>query len=347
MSAKKVFFATLFGVCWSISSLQAQGPYNSGNQPAPTPRDTPVAASEATDTGGTGLSSWITYDRGDCCSGHGGGMPIYTEAAVRTGASIPVGGEYFSRNLDTGWTIEGSVRALFFNHEYTRAWTVELGMTNTYNPSHTGNKIFLDHTVNQFVTLVSLNRTFVTLALGGEWYLWAPANSDDARVRVGADIGGRWGSANAQFVEHPHSTDVIEGASQPPYRSGNPDGRPLDLPGWPTRRIWLHVQQLLRPGPRRCPGHVAHDQSGSTVLRGMIFTPKVLHHRLPKRRFKPFRVWGLSTLRSQGAASPTAMIFLHRRCYIPKPRVAKRTLGPRPRPRFLHRRCYITVCRHG
>ncbi len=212
MSAKKVFFATLFGVCWSISSLQAQGPYNSGNQPAPTPRDTPVAASEATDTGGTGLSSWITYDRGDCCSGHGGGMPIYTEAAVRTGASIPVGGEYFSRNLDTGWTIEGSVRALFFNHEYTRAWTVELGMTNTYNPSHTGNKIFLDHTVNQFVTLVSLNRTFVTLALGGEWYLWAPANSDDARVRVGADIGGRWGSANAQFVEHPHSTDVIEGA---------------------------------------------------------------------------------------------------------------------------------------
>ena len=104
MNAKKVFFAALLGMCWSWCTVEAQGVNPPSTTPAPIPPEDAVAApaGAAVQEGGTGLSSWITYDRHDCCIGKGGGMPVLTEVVFRVGPSFPVGGEYFSRNLQTG-----------------------------------------------------------------------------------------------------------------------------------------------------------------------------------------------------------------------------------------------------
>jgi hypothetical protein len=213
MSAKKVFFAALLGMCWSWGTAQAQGLYPQSAVPPPTTRqgeaDKPGA--ETAQEGGTGLSSWITYERDDGSIGEGGGMPILTELAFRVGPSFPMGGEFFSRNLNTGWIIEGGARALFFNRSWSKAWGVELGISNTYNPSTSTKPAFLDHFVNQPVTLRSLDRTFANAGFGREWYVWGAANSSGKHLRVGADFGGRYGSAKVEFNEIKHHNQVIEG----------------------------------------------------------------------------------------------------------------------------------------
>jgi hypothetical protein len=214
MSARKVFFAALLGLCWSCCTVQAQGVNAPTPMPAPLPKEGAAAAPKATSTdeGGTGLSSWITYDRNNCCLGKGSSTPVLTEVIFRIGPSFPVGGEFFSRNLDTGWMIEGGARAMFFNHAWTAAWAVELGVSNTYNPSHSTNTIFLDHNINQFVSVRALDRTFANLGLGREWYLLgSQATSSDCHLRFGADFGGRYGAATVKFNEIRHRTQVIEG----------------------------------------------------------------------------------------------------------------------------------------
>jgi len=217
MSAKKVFFAALLGMCWSWCTVQAQGLAQSGTSPAPVPQPgapttPPVPAGDIAHEGGTGLSSWITYERHDCCGGRGGGTPILVEAFVRVGPAFPMGGEFFGRNLDTGWMIAGAARTMFFNHALSAAWAVELGISNTYNPSTSTDTTFLDHTVNQVVSIRSLDRTFANVGLGREWYLWTSAGDDQgAHLRWGADVGGRYGSATVQFNEIRHRTQVIEG----------------------------------------------------------------------------------------------------------------------------------------
>jgi hypothetical protein len=218
MSAKKVFFAALLGMCWSWCTAGAQS-LSTGTTPPPVPQDTTPAAPEGAVPGGdpskdrgTGLSSWITYDRQNCCVGKGGGMPILTEVVFRIGPSMPIGGEYFGRNLDTGWMIEGGARALFFNHAWSAAWAVELAISNTHNSSRNPDTIFLDHTINQQVSVRSLDRTFAGAGIGREWYVWGPANSpDECLWRFGADFGGRYGAATVKFNEIRHRTQVIEG----------------------------------------------------------------------------------------------------------------------------------------
>ena len=218
MSAKKVFFAAVLGMCCHWCPAGAQG-LNTGATPPPVPQETAPAAPAVTpadaDTGnehGTGLSRWITYDRENCCIGKGGGPPIRTELVFRIGPSVPVGGEYFGRNLDTGWMIEGGARALFFNQNWSRAWAVELAISNTHNSGLNPDTIFLDHTINQQVSVRSLDRTFAGAGIGREWYLWAPANcADGCYFRFGGDFGGRYGAATVKFNEIRHRTQVIEG----------------------------------------------------------------------------------------------------------------------------------------
>src|SRR5262249_36761701 len=118
---------------------------------------------------------------------------------------------YFGRNLDTGWMIEGGARAMFFNPSWSAAWAAELSVSNTYNPSHSDNTIFLGHNINQFVSVRALNRTFVNAGIGREWYLWSAANADGHHLRFGADFGGRYGAATVKFNEIRHRTQVIEG----------------------------------------------------------------------------------------------------------------------------------------
>ncbi len=172
----------------------------------------PPPVEPSPDVAGTGLSRWITYDRNNCCIGQGGGIPILTEVQFRIGPSFPMGGEYFGQNLDIGWTVELAGRAMCFDRTWTRAWAFELGISNTYNSSHTGTQVFLDHNINQFVSVRALDRTFANFAIGREWYLWAPANDHDGlHWRAGADFGGRWGAATVKFNEIRHRTQVCEG----------------------------------------------------------------------------------------------------------------------------------------
>src|SRR5579871_478670 len=112
---KKVFFAALFGICWGWSSTQTQAQNPNAPEVTPPPVGTTTTASATStaaseDHAGTGLSSWITYERNNCCTGLGNGVPIMTEFFTRIGPAFPVGGEYFGKTLSTGWMIEGGVR---------------------------------------------------------------------------------------------------------------------------------------------------------------------------------------------------------------------------------------------
>jgi hypothetical protein len=212
MTKSKVFFAALLAVCWSCCAVRGQELTPPSAVPLPVPKEDAAAPkTEPADQGGTGLSSWITYDRNNCCIGKGGGMPVLTEVVFRIGPSLPVGGEYFGRNLDTGWMIEGGARAMFFNQAWSAAWTVELTVSNTYNPSHSTDTILLAHDIKQLVSVRALDRTFGNAGFGREWYLWSAGNANDRHWRCGADVGGRYGAATVKFNEIRHRTQVIEG----------------------------------------------------------------------------------------------------------------------------------------
>jgi hypothetical protein len=223
MNNRKAFFPTLTSVLvlgmWSWCTAAGQDYNAPGTMPPPPPRGSvPEAAKsepkpESVDQPGTGLSSWILYDRNNCCVGQGGATPVLTEVIFRVGPSFPVGGEYFGRNVDIGWMIQGGARAMFFNQSWTKAWAVELSISNTYNPAHaTADTTFLDHNINQLVSVRALDRTFVNAGIGREWYLWGAANvPDDCHLRTGVDFGGRYGAATVQFNEIRHRTQVIEG----------------------------------------------------------------------------------------------------------------------------------------
>src|SRR5205807_4581344 len=81
MSAKKVVFAALLGMCWSWCTAQAQDLTPPSTIPLPILKEGAAAPAKVAtaDEGGTGLSSWITYDRNNCCTRRGGGMPVLTE----------------------------------------------------------------------------------------------------------------------------------------------------------------------------------------------------------------------------------------------------------------------------
>jgi hypothetical protein len=53
------------------------------------------------------------------------------------------------------------------------------------------------------------NRTLVGLGGGREYYLWAPADADGRKWRVGFDGGGRYGSQKLDLRETRHISDVI------------------------------------------------------------------------------------------------------------------------------------------
>ena len=57
-----------------------------------------------------------------CCNYPFGRDPeIGSELYFRVGPSIPIGdGAFLSRNLATGFTVQGGLRTLFYNNDYTR-----------------------------------------------------------------------------------------------------------------------------------------------------------------------------------------------------------------------------------
>jgi hypothetical protein len=79
------------------------------------------------------LSHYITYQRADCCGPIGGDGTVQMELYARAGAAFLLGDSAFSRALQTGWMIEGGGRTLFYDQEMDAAWTVDLGLSNTWN----------------------------------------------------------------------------------------------------------------------------------------------------------------------------------------------------------------------
>jgi hypothetical protein len=187
------------------------------------PAPVPVAVPAPPPAGG-GAHDWLAYVLPGCCGPVGADGPIRGEAYVRGGPSFPFGEHVFAHTLAVGWTVEGGARSLFFNPAQDAAWTADLSVSNTYNHSTSGliripflstksgePRVFFGREAGfPGVTVAELNRTFVNLSLGREWYL-DPANGGGPAVRFGADAGGRLGTGNVEFHETQHHSDTIYG----------------------------------------------------------------------------------------------------------------------------------------
>jgi len=183
------------------------------------------------------MSSWIIHNQTGCCGPIGGSGPINTELYATTGPTLPVAGGFLHHVLDTGLVVGGGGRSMFFNPAVDAAWTADLSLLYFYNHARPNQKILVTADISNppvglpagpGVTVQGhvkdLNRTFVTAALGREWYLNAPANAAGWKWRAGFDIGGRIGSGLADFALEPnqgfigqnqeglgHKTDTIYG----------------------------------------------------------------------------------------------------------------------------------------
>jgi hypothetical protein len=193
------------------------------NQPTPPPAYTTASAPEGQPTA-VGPDPYLLYPRPQSCNcpfGHNG--PIQTELYFRAGPAFPVGGGVYARILQTGWELEGGGRVLFLNTPRDAAWVVDLGIVNVWNHANRPDvllplNVFLtDPTTGVTsltpvdVTASDLNRTMGSAGLGRDWWLLGSANDGGRKLRVGFDIGGRYGSDSAQFHEIRHRTDEIGG----------------------------------------------------------------------------------------------------------------------------------------
>lgn len=174
------------------------------------------------------LSGWILRPGTDPEPHSGIGLhgPIGWEAYAMVGASVPIGQNVLERNLLTGWDATVGARSLFFNPDATDAWVVDLGVTNIYQTAknrkdfvhvHNMGKQVFDNNFNPFTDDIKaygkytgglgvkyINRTSGNLSLGKEWWLWGSAQDPDVgnNFRVGADVGGRWGSMKMDANAH-------------------------------------------------------------------------------------------------------------------------------------------------
>jgi hypothetical protein len=214
-------------LAWNVGLASAQYP------PAPTgrpPAGTAITGGQPAEFLGppATLSQWITYSYGDF-GPVGGGIPVQSEVFLRSGFAVPTSVGNLGAVLELGWDIEAGGKLLFFDPAVERAWTVWASISNVANRGRDTDQGFVivdqtpffqvgvDPKTNQpiyapkKVTVQSLNRTFVNLAIGREWYLFGSANTPENRWRVGVDTGGRWGSASVRLNEIQHRTDVIGG----------------------------------------------------------------------------------------------------------------------------------------
>lgn len=271
MNAKTMTTAILVAL-WGLGTAVAQAP-SEGPVPAiesppikeapgegetlPSPGLVPpglLAPAGTAPAGDTGLSDWILYRKPSCCSA-GPLMPLYTDAYLRAGPSVPVGGTFTGRDLLVGWTIEGGVRGMFFNQQMTSAWIIDAGVVNTNNGALSpGTPILLDIIQPNaagtptrgptFVTMKNYNRTFASLGFGKDWYPWQPANSPTGTWRIGADAGFRYGSSSMTFNEIRHRTHMIYGY----YAAAHTE---YEIPcgccfiSWGLRLEWAYTDDLI------------------------------------------------------------------------------------------------------
>jgi hypothetical protein len=225
MSAKSTFAAVIvtvlgFGTAWG----QTPSPYGAAPPPMPVPSGPVSQDTTTTDPGPSGLSPYITYQRPDCCGPVGAQGPVQIDLYAGSGMSFPVGSNIMSRVLDPGWVVEAGARSLFFDPSMSAAWVIDLGLINIWNHANrpdvkiplqlAGSATALPGSAaavaaNPGVTISTLDRTFVSLGLGRDWFL---AGSGGAAWRIGAEGGFRYGSERLELNEITHRTDTIAAA---------------------------------------------------------------------------------------------------------------------------------------
>lgn len=161
------------------------------------------------------ISPWIAYSRPDCCQNCGADGPIESEYYYRTGLSQPIATGILHEAVQGGWINEIGARSLFFNKAANGAWTVDVGLSYTYNNGNEGARIFNQRInfnpnptnpaalqvdqVETPVTIRGYHRTSANLGFGREWYLFQPATCPGKHWRVGFDSGGRWGASRVDL----------------------------------------------------------------------------------------------------------------------------------------------------
>jgi hypothetical protein len=197
-----------------VGTLRGQPPVGAYDSTAPRPAVQGQAVAPLPMQQSAGLSDWMLYRRHDCCVGPlGDDPPIGNEFYLRVGPNFATGGR-LGNVLETGWTIQGGVRALCYNKPQTAAWVVDASLSNHNND---GNRPDVPFTLNfvdgssKQVTVSGYNRTFVGLGAGREWYLGGALKESGHTWRLGVDGGGRYGSAKCDFNQLRHRTDVIGG----------------------------------------------------------------------------------------------------------------------------------------
>lgn len=165
---------------------------------------------------GTVTSPWIDYTRPDCCGPLGGG-PIGFEYYGRSGVSMPVANGILRDTLDVGWMSQIGAKTLFFNPTTNLAWTVDAGLSFTYNNGRRSDLVYnvpflnpvadpnnpfgtpIPTLQNVAVTTREFQRWSFNLAVGRDWFMNKPAYEPGWHWRYGWDIGGRWGYARLLF----------------------------------------------------------------------------------------------------------------------------------------------------
>jgi hypothetical protein len=159
-------------------------------------------------------------DAPGCCGPLGGDGRIGTEVYVNNGVSIPFGAGDFVHRLELGWMVDAGGRTLFFNQSHDAAWVADLGVSYQYNRGNqwSGTELNVRQpqttnattgaVVNQpdiltNVIVRDIDRTTFNFAFGRDWWIWGPGATgveNNWNLRVGGEVGGRYGTAHVDLV---------------------------------------------------------------------------------------------------------------------------------------------------
>jgi hypothetical protein len=155
-----------------------------------------------------------------CCGPLGRDGRIGYENYTYSGANL-VFGPGLAHQLNVGWTIGDGVRSLFYNPDHTAAWMIDLGGSYTHNwgqGTRDGANLFIRQpaSVNAatgavtilpdraaFSAIQGVHRMSFNFSMGRDVWLLGAGNvggEHGTNVRVGAWVGGRYGSAHVDVI---------------------------------------------------------------------------------------------------------------------------------------------------
>jgi len=150
---------------------------------------------------------------GGCNGPVGANGPITYELYIRTGPNILASANAFKDAINNGWTVQGGGRTLFFNTQRDAAWVIDLGLGYTRNDGNGLNApVNIAPSSLKFGSVGDdapqpfgvrfLNRTSFNYGLGRDIWLNGPGAVGEETFgnwRLGADVGGRYGTASVGF----------------------------------------------------------------------------------------------------------------------------------------------------